>query len=180
MRIKYESLLLLVFLIVLACVAVAESSAQTGGGKAPAGEASEPVGSVSALAGKWTNGSIGRKTWTYTGSYADPNGDRVTYLFSPDGSVVYVGLTQYLMGECFRQTTTSKKGRASLDGDTLTIRWGRGFTREDVTCMRTNTSTKTFSGETETLKVAFKKSSEGKKQLCAASKYGENCYSAAE
>jgi len=180
MRIKYESLLLLVFLIVLACVAAAESSAQTGGGKASAGEASEPVADVSALAGKWTYGTIGRETWTHTGSYADPNGDRVTYLFSPDGSVVYVGLTQYSMGECFRQTVTTKKGSARLSGDTLTIRWGRGFTKEDVTCIRTTTSTNTSRGETETLKVEFKKSSTGKKQLCIVSKGGETCFSPAE
>jgi len=180
MRIKYESLLLLALLIGLACAAAAGSSAQTGAGKVSAGEASEPVGDVSALAGKWADSGIGRKTWTHTGSYADPNGTSLTYQFAPDGAVVYVSLTRNSTGDCFRQTVTSKKGRARLSGDTLTIRWGRGLTREDLTCVRTNTSTNTFSGETETLKVAFKNSSAGKRQLCVVSKAGETCFSPAE
>ena len=126
------------------------------------------------------HGSLGRTTWTYTGSYADPNGTRFTYQFAPDGAVVYVSLTQNTTGDCFRQVVTSKKGSARLSGDTLTIRWGRGLTREDLTCIRTTTSTKTFSAETETLKVAFKNSSTGKKQLCTVSKFGETCFSPAE
>jgi hypothetical protein len=176
---KFRYLLLLILFLGLTC-GPAELSAQTGGGKVSGDELAEPVGDVSALTGKWTHGSIGRTTWTYTGSYADPNGTRFTYQFSPDGSVVYTSLSQATTANYSRMVVTSKKGRARLSGDTLTIQWGRGLIREDLIRERVSTSTKTFSAETETLKVAFKNSSTGKKQLCIVSKGGETCFSPAE
>jgi hypothetical protein len=178
MRIRYHSLLLLILFVGLTCGA-AGGSAQTGS-KVSEDELAKPVGDVSALAGKWTYGSIGRTTWTYTGSYADPNGHRFTYQFSPGGAVVYTSLMQATTGVCSRMVVTSKKGRARLSGDTLTIQWGRGLISEDLICERKSTSTKTLPGETETFKVMFKNSSNGKKRLCTVSKDGEVCFSPAE
>jgi hypothetical protein len=175
MRIKFSSLLLLLLFVGLTCVA-SSASAQTGGGKVSGDEAAEPVVDISALAGKWTYGSIGRTTWTYTGSYADPNGTRFTYQFSQDGVVVYTGLMQATTSAYSRLVVTTRKGRARLSGDTLTIQWGRGLIREDFISERTSTSTKTLRGETETLKVKFKNSPTGKKQLCTVSKGGETCF----
>lgn len=179
MRVRYNFLLLLILFAGLTCGA-AVGSAQTGGGKVSGGESAEPVGDVSALAGKWTEGSLGRFTWSQKGSYAEPNGIRYTYQFSPDGAAVYTSLMQSLTLDCSRAVVTSKKGRARLSGDTLTIRWGWGLIREDLTCVRTSTSTQIFRPETETLKVGFKNSSTGKRQLCIVSKGGETCFSPVE
>ncbi len=178
MRIKYHTLLLILF-VGLTCGA-AVVSAQTGGGTVSGDGAAESVGDVSALAGTWFQGSIGRSTWSYTGSYADPNGTNFIYQFSPDGVVKFTSLMQDMTASCNRKVVTTKKGRARLSGDTLTIQWGRSFIREDIFCQRANNSTRTSSGETETLKVRFKNSSTGKRQLCIVSKAGETCYGSAE
>jgi hypothetical protein len=181
---KHRSLLLLILCAGLTCGAP-EVSAQTGGDKVLAAGvggdgAADTVADVSALAGKWVWGSIGGTVWSHTGSYADGNGSRFTYQFSPGGVVEYTGIINATMGNCSRMVLQSKKGRARLSGDTLTIKWARGISRQDLFCERASDSTKTTPAETETLKVAFKTSSTGQRQLCTVSKSGEACFTRAE
>ncbi len=170
-------------------------SAQTGGGKydgprglsesaAAAGVrgdgAAESVADFSALAGKWVLDNIPKSTWTYTGSYAGGDGWRYSYRFSPDGAVEYTGLMSARTGNCSEQVFIFKRGRASLGGDTLTIKWGRGSLTRDVFCDRVNKYKETTPAETQTIKFALKNSSTGQKQFCVVSKVGESCYKPAE
>ncbi len=178
----FRHLLLLTLFVGLTC-GLTGVSAQTGGAKVPVegGGAADFAGGVSALTGKWVEGQLGQTVWTYTGSYANGNGSRVTYQFSPDGTVQYASITDASTAECRHLTYVVKKGRASLDGDTLTIKWGRGLLTREIFCGRANNSRETIRGETETLKVAFKNSSNGQsRQLCIGLKVAGTCYNRAE
>ena len=146
-----------------------------------AGDASQgSAGSVSALAGRWVWARTGGTTWTPNGTYAGGNGSRFTYQFSPGGAVEYTGIMNVMMGGCSQQVFLSKKGRARLSGDTLTINWSPATSTRDFSCDRANNYTKTLPAETETLKVTFKTSSTGQRQLCTVSDGGETCFSPAD
>ena len=178
---KFRYLLLLTLFVGLAC-GLTGVSAQTGGGNVPAegGGTAGSGGDVSALTGKWVGGQLGQTVWTYTGSYANGNGSRVTYQFLPGGTVQYTGITDASTDACRHLTFVVKKGRVSLSGDTLTIKWGRGLLTREIFCGRANNHKETIPAETETLKVAFKNSSNGQRQLCTGLKVAETCYSRAE
>lgn len=138
------------------------------------------AGNLSALAGKWVWARTGSSTWNPNGTYAGGNGSRFTYQFSPGGAVEYTGIMNVMMGGCSQQVFLSKKGRARLSGDTLTIEWSPATSTRDFSCDRANNYTKTLPAETETLKVSFKNSSTGQRQLCTVSNGGETCFSPAE
>lgn len=178
-RLRY--LLILTLFAGLTC-GLTGVSAQTGGGKVPVegGGAADPVVDVSALTGKWVGGQLGASTWTYTGSYANANGSRITYNFLPGGTVDYASITNASTASCSNMTYIVKKGRFSLSGDTLTIKWGRGLLTREIFCDRANNSKETISGKTVTLKVAFKNPSYGQRQLCTGVKVAETCYNRAE
>ncbi len=178
---KVRYLLLLTLFVGLTC-GLTGVSAQTGGDKVSveSGGAATPVVELSALNGKWVGGQLGASTWSYTGSYANPNGSRVTYKFLLDGTVEYASITDASTADCRNLTYIVKKGRVSLDGDTLTIKWGRGLLTREIFCGRANNSRETISAKTETLKVAFKNPSYGPRQLCTGVKVAETCYSRAE
>ena len=143
-------------------------------------EAQGSVGNVSVLAGKWFWARTGGTSWTPNGTYAGGNGSRFTYQFSPGGAVEYTGIMNVMMGGCSQQVFLSKEGRARLSGDTLTISWSHVTSTRDFSCDRANNYTKTLPAETETLKVTFKTSSTGQRQLCTVSRDGETCFSPAE
>lgn len=174
---KFRYLLLLTLFVGLTC-GLTGVAAQTGGGNVPV--ESGGVADLSALTGKWVGGQLGATTWTYTGSYANANGSRVTYKFLPGGTVEYASITNASTAACSNMTYIVKKGRFSLSGDTLTIKWGRGLLTREIFCDRANNSRETIRGETETLKVAFKNPSYGQRQLCTGVKVAETCYSRAE
>lgn len=178
-RLRY--LLILTLFAGLTC-GLTGVSAQTGDGKAPVegGGATDSGVDISALTGKWVGGQLGVTTWTYTGSYANGNGSRVTYKFLPGGTVEYTSVTDASTADCRNLTYIVKKGRVSLSGDTLTIKWGRGLLTREIFCGRANNQRETLPGETETLKVAFKNSSNGQRQLCTGVKVAETCYNRAE
>ena len=138
------------------------------------------AGNVSALAGRWVWARTGGTTWTPNGTYAGGNGSRFTYQFSPGGAVEYTGIMNVMMGGCSQQVFLSKKGRARLSGDTLTINWSPATSTRDFSCDRANNYTKTLPAETETLKVTFRTSSTGQRQLCTVSDGGETCFSPAD
>ena len=142
--------------------------------------AANSVADISALTGKWVLDNIPERTWTYTGSYAGGDGWRYAYRFSPDGAVEHTGIMNARMGNCSEQVFTFKKGRGSLSGDTLTIKWARGTLTRDVFCDRVNKYKETTRAETQTLKVTFKNSSTGRRQLCTVSKVGETCFTRTE
>ena len=139
-----------------------------------------PAGNVSALAGKWIWARTGGTSWSSNGTYAGGNGSRFTYQFSAGGAVEFTGIMNVMMGGCSQQVFLSKKGRARLSGDTLTIDWSQATSTRDFSCDRANNYTKTLPAETETLKVTFKSSSTGQRQLCTVSGGGETCFSPAE
>jgi hypothetical protein len=146
-----------------------------------AGDASrDSAGNVSALAGRWVWARTGGTTWTPNGTYAGGNGSRFTYQFSPGGAVEYTGIMNVMMGGCSQQVFMSKKGRARLSGDTLTINWSPATSTRDFSCDRANNYTKTLPAETETLKVTFKTSSTGQRQFCTVADGGETCFSPAD
>ena len=138
------------------------------------------AGRVSALAGKWVWARTGGTSWTPNGTYAGGNGSRFTYHFSPGGAVEYTGIMNVMMAGCSQQVFMSRKGRARLSGDTLTIDWSPATSTRDFSCDRANNYTKTLPAETETLKVTFKSSSTGQRQFCTVSGGGETCFSPAE
>lgn len=135
-------------------------------------------GDLSDLTGKWAWSRTGGTTWSNNGVYAGGNGSRFTYEFAANGAVKFTGAMNVMQGGCSQQIFRLIEGRASLSGDTLTIRWSpEKFTR-DFSCDRANNYTKTRPARTEVDKVRFKTDSTGQKQLCLTGKE-ETCFSPA-
>jgi predicted enzyme related to lactoylglutathione lyase len=133
---------------------------------------------ISSLIGKWVWSRTGSGTWnTATGGYVGGNGSRFTYQFSPSGAVEYTGIINVMMGGCSQQVFMSKKGHASLSGETLTIKWSTTTSTRDFSCDRANNYTKTLPAETETLRVSFKSNSTGQKLFCTTTGKDETCFS---
>jgi hypothetical protein len=133
------------------------------------------VGNISSLAGTWVWGHSGSSTYSTGGSYMGSNGSRHTYKFLPDGSAEYTGIMNVMTGGCNMQVFRTMKGRASLNGSTLTINWSPGPFSRDDSCDRAGNYKKTMPAETETFQVRFKDDL-GQRQLCMTGK-SETCYS---
>jgi hypothetical protein len=73
------------------------------------------------------------------------------------------------------QIFKTAKGRARLNGDTLTINWSPASFSRDDSCSPSQNYKKTLPAETETFQVSLK-NSYGQKQLCLTGK-DETCYS---
>jgi len=135
-------------------------------------------GKVAALAGKWVWASSGSSTSTTSGVYLGSNGSRHTYEFGPDGQVEYTGIMNVMTGACRMQIFKSSKGRATLNGSTLTISWSPATFVRDDSCTAAQNYKKTLPAETETYEVGFK-TDYGQRQLCMTQK-NETCYSPAQ
>lgn len=133
------------------------------------------VGNISALAGKWIWGRSGSSTYAAGGAYLGANGSRHTYLFNANGTVEYTGIMNVMTGGCTMQVFKNAKGKASLNGNTLTINWSPASFSRDDSCDRAGNYKKTLPAETETYKVRFK-TDYGQRQLCLTGK-DETCYS---
>lgn len=131
------------------------------------------AGDLSAITGKWVWAHTGGSVIGTSGAYLGSNGSRFTYQFSPDGAVEFTGIMNIMQGGCSQQVFQSRKGQASLSGDTLTIRWQpEKFTR-DFSCDTANNYTKTMPAKVERVKVRLK-TDLGQKQLCFV---GSECFS---
>jgi hypothetical protein len=130
---------------------------------------------LSALSGKWVWGNSGSMTKTVTGVYLGGNASRFTYQFSANGAVEYTGIMNMMTGGCRMQVFTSKKGKARLNGDTLTINWSPAAFSRDDSCSPSKNYKKTLPAESETLRVRMKDSA-GQQQLCLTGK-DETCFS---
>jgi hypothetical protein len=133
------------------------------------------VGNISQLVGNWVWGRSGSSTYATSGSYMGSNGSRHTYQFNQNGTVQYTGIMNVMTGGCNMQVFKSAKGRASLNGSTLTINWSPAAFSRDDSCSPSKNYKKTLPAETETFQVNFK-DSYGQKQLCLTGK-DETCFS---
>jgi hypothetical protein len=153
------------------------SGGETASNNADDATDSSAGGDISILIGKWVWSRTGSTTWTPGGSYVGGNGSRFTYSFSANGAVEYNGIMNVMAGSCSQQVFMSKKGRATLSGGTLTIRWSSGTSKRDFSCDTANNYTKNLPAETETLKVSFKSNSTGQKLFCTGEGQGQTCFS---
>jgi hypothetical protein len=137
------------------------------------------IGDLSTLVGKWVWSRTGSGNWNgATGAYVGGNGSRFTYSFASDGAVEYTGIMNVMMGGCSQQVFMQKKGRASVQGNTLTIRWSGGTSTRDFSCDRANNYTKNLPAETETLKINLTSNSTGQKLFCVGAEGKEQtCFS---
>ena len=133
------------------------------------------VGDISALAGTWAWARSGSSTYATGGAYLGSNGSRFTYKFLPNGLVEYTGIMNVMTGGCRMQIFKSAKGRASLNGATLTIKWSPASFSRDDSCDRAGNYKKTLPAETENFQIQFK-TDYGQRQLCMTGK-DETCYS---
>jgi hypothetical protein len=132
------------------------------------------------LIGKWANGRTGSSIRNAYGQTVASSGSRVTYQFSPNGAVEFVGIihTSSLAG-CQLEAFTTKKGRVSIDGDEMSIAWAPASFSRDDTCSPEKNYKKSLPAETE--KVTWRaKHEENRTQLCMESKDGETCYDKTE
>ncbi len=142
---------------------------------------SADAGDIDRLVGKWVWARTGSGTYDgATGGYVGGSGSRFTYEFSPNGTVELNGIMNVMMGGCSQQVFTSKKGRASLSGGTLTINWSGGTTTRDFSCDSANNYTKNLPAETQNLQIRYKTDSSGQENFCTGTGSGENCFSPAE
>lgn len=124
-----------------------------------------PVGNFSAIVGKWVSGNSGSIVTTPTGGYLGGSGSRHTYQFSANGAVEYTGIMNVMTGGCRMQIFKSAKGKATLNGDTLTINWSPASFSRDDSCSPSKNYKKTLPAETETMKINFETYYDDK-QLC--------------
>lgn len=140
--------------------------------------ASEPdaaAGNISELVGTWAWARSGSSTYSTGGAYMGSNGSRFTYKFLANGLVEYTGIMNVMTGGCRMQIFKSAKGKASLNGATLTINWSPASFSRDDSCDRAGNYKKTLPAETENFQIRFK-TDYGQRQLCMIGK-GETCYS---
>jgi len=123
------------------------------------------VGNISAIVGKWVSGSSGSMTKTTSGVYLGGNASRHTYQFGANGAVEYTGIMNMMTGGCRMQIFKSAKGKASLNGNTLTINWSPASFSRDDSCSPSKNYKKTLPAETETFKINFETYYDDK-QLC--------------
>lgn len=123
------------------------------------------VGNFSAIVGKWVSGSSGSYVTTPTSNYLGGNGSRHTYEFSANGAVEYTGIMNVMTGGCRMQIFKTAKGKATLSGDTLTIKWSPASFSRDDSCSPSKNYKKTLPAETETMKVNFETYYDDK-QMC--------------
>lgn len=133
------------------------------------------VSGVSDLAGTWVWGSSGSMTKTTTGVYLGGTASRFTYRFFANGTVQYTGIMTVMTGGCRLQAFTTKKGRVSINGDTMTIVFSPASFSRDDTCSPAKNYKKTLPAETEVYKIKFK-NDYGQTQLCMTGK-DETCFS---
>lgn len=133
------------------------------------------VGNMSAIVGKWVSGNTGSMTTTTSGVYLGGNASRHTYQFGANGAVEYTGIMNIMTGGCRMQIFKSAKGRASLNGDTLTINWSPASFSRDDSCSPSKNYKKTLPAETETFKINFETYYDDK-QLCLTSS-DKTCFS---
>lgn len=130
------------------------------------------TGDISAYVGKWVWSHTGTGV-TIGGVWAGSNGSRFTYEFSPNGDVQFTGIMNVMNGGCSQQIFQSKKGRASISENNLTINWQPGKFTRDFSCDAANNYTKTEPAKVEKMKVNFK-TDLGQKQMCFL---GAECFS---
>ncbi|HTK37635.1 MAG TPA: hypothetical protein VL325_04015 [Pyrinomonadaceae bacterium] len=133
------------------------------------------IGNISDVAGTWAWARSGSSTYSTGGAYMGSNGSRFTYKFLANGLVEYTGIMNVMTGGCKMQIFKSAKGKASLNGTTLTINWSPASFSRDDSCDRAGNYKKTIPAETETFQVKFK-TDYGQRQLCMTGK-DEMCYS---
>lgn len=126
------------------------------------------VGSLSSIAGEWVSGSSGSMTTTTSGVYLGGNASRHTYRFSANGAVEYTGIMNVMTGGCRMQIFKTAKGRATLNGSTLTINWQPASFSRDDSCSPSKNYKKTLPAETETFQINFETYFDDK-QLCLTS-----------
>jgi hypothetical protein len=161
-------------------LAIYESAHRGNGVIVDAGEAANvpevPAGDIASLIGTWVWGHSGSSTYSAGGAYVGGNGSRHTYKFLANGLVEYIGLMNVMTGGCNMQVFRSAKGKASINGSTLTIKWAPAQFSRDDSCDRAGNYKKTLPAETETFRIRFN-TDYGQRQLCMTGK-GETCYSA--
>lgn len=133
------------------------------------------VGNFSSIVGKWVSGSSGSIVTTPTGAILGGNGSRFTYQFNANGTVEFTGIMNSMTGGCRMQIFRSAKGKATLNGDTLTINWSPASFSRDDSCSPSKNYKKTLPAETETMKINFETYYDDK-QLCLTTT-DRMCYS---
>jgi hypothetical protein len=128
------------------------------------------------LIGKWAWANTGSSIRNAYGQTIASNGSRFTYEFFPNGTVEYVGImhSASLIG-CRLEAFTTKKGKVSLNGETMTIAWAPASFSRDDTCTPEKNYKKTLPAETETQTWQVKDEN-GRILLCLNSKNGEQCF----
>lgn len=142
-----------------------------------ADDSSSGVGGISSIVGQWVWARSGSSTYTQGGAFVGSNGSRFTYKFQPNGTVEFTGIMNVMSGGCNQQVFQSRKGKVSLNGSTMTIKWSPGTFTRDFSCDSANNYTKTVPAESETYQVRLK-TDLGQNQLCLSRK-DETCYSSA-
>lgn len=139
---------------------------------------SAAIGDVSSLAGKWVwSSSSSSGEFSRGGSYLGSNGSRFTYSFAANGAVEYTGIMNVMNGGCSQQVFMSRKGRASVSGNYLAIKWINSTSTRDFSCDKANNYTKTLPAETENMKISFKTNSTGQRLFCTGTGKDEMCFS---
>ncbi|MEZ5427119.1 MAG: hypothetical protein R2747_12690 [Pyrinomonadaceae bacterium] len=133
-------------------------------------------GSLSDLVGRWQVSHMNSMTTenVYTGAIGDANGMIAEYDLRPDGRVIFSFYLSQNNHGCTTRIKTTKTGRASVKGSTVTFAYESGTTTASDSCNGKNNYTKTLGKTSETFNFDLKRES-GKTQFCFANSQLKDC-----
>lgn len=109
-------------------------------------------GNLRELVGKWEKKQSGMSSYQ-NGVYKGSSGNYESYTFYADGRVEYTSLIAVQNYGCRLEAFSQSKGRASLDGASLTVSLGAGTIRRDDSCSASKNYTKPTSATSFTVSV---------------------------
>lgn len=134
-------------------------------------------GNMQNLVGKWAYSNTGSSYRNpVTGITVGGNGSRFTYEFFPDGTIEYVGIMQTTSAAgCRMEVFSTKKGKVSISGGTMTINFAPAIFSRDDSCDKAGNYKKTLPAETEIYNWNIQNEN-NRVLLCMKGKDGETCF----
>jgi hypothetical protein len=132
-------------------------------------------GNLRDLVGKWEKKTSGMSSYS-NGNYQGSSGNYESYTFSADGRVEYTSLIAVQNYGCRLEAFSQSKGRAAVNGSSLTVSLGAGTIKRDDSCSRSKNYTKATDATNFTYRWSIEKDEYGTVQLCLTESNGEKYY----
>lgn len=133
-------------------------------------------GSLAELVGRWQVSHMNSVTTqnVYSGAIGDANGMIAEFDIKPNGRVIYSFYLSQVNYGCTTRIKTSKTGRVSVNGATVTFDYDTGTTTSQDSCNAKYNYTKNLGRTSDVYEFGFK-SENGKQHFCFADAKLKDC-----